>query len=520
MAAWLLGIFVLVLFAGLALIRLGWRGRRINRDPVCKDCGFNLHAFRLPDMHGVPPPALAPAAAESAAAPSPIPITVTCPECGGGLKRAKAIRIGERKRMPLVAMLGLFLSLAVMAPIVFVGVSLARGTSYAKHLPLGVLLILGSGDAGDIPDELQSRILAGSLTPDQLKRVAHRAMEVQGDWAGSWHSSWGDVFEAAASATSLPPDVRSRWAQQSMDFSAVPKPEINEGDPLPIRVRCTATRLGSGSTTQLSVFIESIQVDGRVYPYSNSIGGYREKQAYFQASGAGRGRNFTMVSNDLVCEVPGLKPGSHECVVRLALNANASSGSAAPGEVRYLSIPGRFTVRPAAEPITKALEPTDRQRQRARKFLAMDTAVFALQSYSTNGGGVLKPNAWNMQVSPDWQMQPETPLAMRIVLKDAGGNEVDLGFLVTRTHDEPTGRGSSVDIENRLPAGFRLVGPVTVIFRPDLATAKRRFDASDFYGEEVRFDGLPLKWSSEFFGKPYFATPEEAVEYKQSKAAK
>ncbi|MBY0112697.1 MAG: hypothetical protein K2Y21_07740 [Phycisphaerales bacterium] len=548
MAAWLLGVFVLVLLAGLALIRLGWRGRRVNRDPVCRDCGFNLRAFRLPEMHGVAEPLLTVAPATqseladvaethsltlgarqgsgalsgegSSSVAVALPITVTCPECGGGLKRAKAVRIGERKRMPLVVGLGILLAVSALSPITFVGSSLLRGTSLAKHLPIGVLLMLSTGDAREVADELQTRILAGGLATDQLQLIATRAVEIQGDWSGAWHPSWGDVYEAAAGVVALPPDIQSRWVRQSMNFSAAPKEAISEGDPLPIRVRCTAYRLGRRATTQLTVTIASIRVDGKEFPFTNSSTWYREKQAHFQAAGAGRGRNFTMASSDLVCEIPALRAGEYECVVKLALNASMSGGSAGPGDVRYLSVPGRFSVRPTSDSITKPLEPTDRQRQSVRKFFAMKEAVFALQSYSTDGSGVIKPNAWQMQIEPDWNSQPECALAMRVVLKEAGGNEIDLGFAMSRTYDEASGRGRSVEIETSLPAGVRLTGPVSVIFRPDLSTAKRGFDLDNFFGEEIRIDELPLKWSSEFFGKPYFATADEAIAHKQAKGLK
>lgn len=227
MAAWLLGAFVLVLLAGLALIRLGWRGRRINRDPVCRDCGFNLHAFRLPDMHAVP--ATQPADAHAtpsepseasashslalgapqsnetpiaaATSPAAIPITVTCPECGGGLKRAKAVRIGERKRMPLVAATGLLMAMLAVAPLGAAFIAVVTGSDLSKSLPTNVLLWHSRFATREVSRaiaiELESRLLAKKLDNTQAAMVVERALELQADWQMPWLDEWGAVIEAA-----------------------------------------------------------------------------------------------------------------------------------------------------------------------------------------------------------------------------------------------------------------------------------------------------------------------------------
>lgn len=68
----ILAALLAALIFGVALLLLGLRGRRMDRSPVCRDCGFDLAGI-LPDGK-------------------------TCPECGSGLNRAKAVRIGRRER--------------------------------------------------------------------------------------------------------------------------------------------------------------------------------------------------------------------------------------------------------------------------------------------------------------------------------------------------------------------------------------------------------------------------------------
>src|SRR5690606_29255311 len=99
-----------VLVAGIVLVFLGLRGRRIDDHPVCRWCWFDL----------------------SGCAPD----NVTCPECGAGLKREGAVRIGQRRRIYTAVVLG---SAAILAPTLafgFVAYALATATDINSFKPV------------------------------------------------------------------------------------------------------------------------------------------------------------------------------------------------------------------------------------------------------------------------------------------------------------------------------------------------------------------------------------------------
>src|SRR3954451_21021619 len=80
----------------LIAILLAFRGRRIDDHPICRKCGFDL--FGLP------------------------PTSHNCPECGRDLKRKRADRIGHRRRLKTLLLLGLTFFLASAGWLGFLGV--------------------------------------------------------------------------------------------------------------------------------------------------------------------------------------------------------------------------------------------------------------------------------------------------------------------------------------------------------------------------------------------------------------
>src|SRR5438045_2458300 len=87
---WLMGLIA----AGAGLIILGLHGKRLNDHPVCRQCRF--------DLSGCPEG------------------SVTCPECGAGLKRPGSTRIGQRRKRPVFLAVG---AAAVLFPASAIGVT-------------------------------------------------------------------------------------------------------------------------------------------------------------------------------------------------------------------------------------------------------------------------------------------------------------------------------------------------------------------------------------------------------------
>lgn len=557
MAAWLLGVFVLVLLLGLALIRLGWRGRRINRDPVCRDCGFNLHAFRLPDMHGVPAPALAPTA-ESTASPVPqptdsltlevrpadappidapidappssaaIPITVTCPECGGGLKRPKAVRIGERKRMPLVAALGV-LMLALAALPLTVGVFVAAsGQDYSKHLPVNVLLFQ-SRHAGRetnrlIALELERRLLAKALDPKQTDLVVERALELQADWSTPWIEEWGSAYEAAALANGVSSAQRQGWIANAAKLELVPRARLRRGEPLPVRpvLRESRTSASAGYYAQLS--LEKVSINGKPLSasgaWSRLLGrGGVERSVPIQISGSKNSRNVgpQMSQSISALIVPkDLAPGKHELRATLSINA-WDSGKGVSASTRELRC--EIEVVEDSTPSVKLIPASAELESGIAAALSVDEAVWRLSVAWTTVSGkrqrVPMSQPWYLDLDSSRSFQPDpipVPIQMKAFGVGADGVEHEIGTWSSEpwsVDDTQFGAGT-------LRRSFQMVSepiepPFTIVLRPDLEAAKATFTLTSIYDGEVRIPVKKVLYSDQSYRNSY-KTKQELLE--------
>src|SRR5690349_3923778 len=99
---------------GVLLLILGLRGKRLNDHPTCRDCGFDLENV--------------------------YPASITCPECGSGLRRPKAVRTGQRRRRPILIAAGLLLLLTPGFPIALAVFAAITGADVNQYKPLGLLL--------------------------------------------------------------------------------------------------------------------------------------------------------------------------------------------------------------------------------------------------------------------------------------------------------------------------------------------------------------------------------------------
>src|SRR2546427_12425775 len=78
----------LMMIGGLFALVYGIRGRRTDDHPICRRCGFDL--FGRPEG------------------------SEGCSECGADLHAATAMRIGHRRRRPMLALLGVLLILPML----------------------------------------------------------------------------------------------------------------------------------------------------------------------------------------------------------------------------------------------------------------------------------------------------------------------------------------------------------------------------------------------------------------------
>jgi hypothetical protein len=218
---WLIGAMAI----GFLFVILGWRGRRLNAHPVCRQCAFDLSG--CPDG------------------------TITCPECGAGLKRSGAIRIGQRRRMPLVMTLGGLLIAFPAAAIATTAAAMLTGTDLNTYKPIGILLWEArrsdAARSAAIATELLSRYTAKKIGEQQVKTVMTAALNYQGDISRPWATEWGDLIEAGISDSKLTEDEQARFRAQAAVLEWKIRPRVNKDDPIPVIGTVKETRIGSTS---------------------------------------------------------------------------------------------------------------------------------------------------------------------------------------------------------------------------------------------------------------------------------
>jgi hypothetical protein len=230
------------MITGLVLVFVGWRGRRINRNPCCRQCGF--------DLTGV------------------LPAGVTCPECGAGIKLAKYVRIGQRKRLYVLVAVGLPMVVLPLMPITVVFFATMTRSDLGKLKPLTLLLWearnLEPEDVKRAVGEIHDRQMKRLLTEGEYGRALATMTDAHRDASKPWAAGWNDVVIQAR--------LDGRMNEAAMDgFNAgaavmtwTCRSIVRAGAVLPLVGTLVERRLLPSVTIQSSHEIERIVVNGRV----------------------------------------------------------------------------------------------------------------------------------------------------------------------------------------------------------------------------------------------------------------
>lgn len=167
----------------LGLVLVVWgrvRGRRLDRHPVCRKCGYDLFGLAQPK-------------------PS------ACPECGADLARKRAIRIGNRRPIKRFMLPGLMLCGMGLGFGLTVGIPVAKAYNWYRPLPLW-MVIDAAEDAADPPraaggqDAILRRHWQGKFSAEQYQKLVQLALAKQADRSIPWDPFWGDFIEHARHA--------------------------------------------------------------------------------------------------------------------------------------------------------------------------------------------------------------------------------------------------------------------------------------------------------------------------------
>ncbi|MCA9311670.1 MAG: hypothetical protein KDA21_10725 [Phycisphaerales bacterium] len=174
--------------AGLVLIGVGWRSRRLDRHPVCAACRYDLHG--LPDR-----PKL-------------------CAECGSDLTLPRATRIGNRAHRPRLLTTGflLFISGGMLLLLTASGHLTTPTWWLRSQVARGV-----DAHDGHIAGQLVDRIDRGTLPPSSILPIIDTLLKRQGDQDAAWHDEYAALIERCWAAGLLTPQQTDTFFRQAIE---------------------------------------------------------------------------------------------------------------------------------------------------------------------------------------------------------------------------------------------------------------------------------------------------------------
>ena len=468
---WLLG----AMAVGAVLLVLGLRGVRLNDHPVCRQCRF--------DLSGCPEG------------------TVTCPECGSGLKRPGSTRIGQRRRVPVLTAVGaaaVLLPLATFAMTVF---AMITGSDVHKYLPTGVLLwearYADAQRSGAIAAELLGRYNAKKLDASAAARAVSCALDVQENSRIPWAGSWGDLIETANLDGKVSKEDLARYYAHAAVLEFHVRPRVRIGEAIPVVIKLKEARIGSGAALMSMAYLKDAKVDGRDahrkqggrFSFGNGIIGQ------FQLNGA-KSRWGAMMP-------------AGECAFLLSTPEGASPGTVPLNlgiGVQTISQPmTTFTwPQPAEVPTTHSHECTIQLVGEGQEPVE---TVHPAPDVKERMERLLTPSQvmiWNGGMSNQAMQQfnvgdPPVPGAFDVYWR-VGDSEWKMGSFSTGLSgggddDEPMinwgSAGEQRSVSHQAPP-FK-GSKVDIILRPSVEAALRTTDVSSIYGDEIVYKDVQVQ---------------------------
>jgi hypothetical protein len=186
---------------GLLLVIVGWFGRRIDRHPRCRSCRYDLSGTE---------------------------IAPTCPECGNDLERRRGIRVGRRKRHPIVVVLGLLLISCTAGG----GVARLGHIDWYEYKP--VWWLKNDLRAADTRSHraLWHRIRDGKMSQTDIETTVALAMKKHMNPDYPWTAELGELVEVAHDLGATTDLDHGLFLRQAFELAFVPTvidPQSSQG---------------------------------------------------------------------------------------------------------------------------------------------------------------------------------------------------------------------------------------------------------------------------------------------------
>lgn len=215
-----------LLGVGCVLIVAGIRGVRRGSAPHCAGCEFDLSGS---DLNGV------------------------CPECGIELYCKGAWRRGARRRMPLLAVLGLLLALPFGASLTYRLSSGANAAAMARYKPMWLLrsdiAMDGLGDRLVALGEVQRRIVDPSFTDwESVQGIVRDVLAIQADVSKRWDREMGDLVLAARAAGHVSDEDFARFIANGSEYTVRLPKYVRAGEMFEVQVDADWNRAARGTS--------------------------------------------------------------------------------------------------------------------------------------------------------------------------------------------------------------------------------------------------------------------------------
>jgi hypothetical protein len=233
-----------LLLAGALLVWRGWRGVRVNEHPVCRGCGFDLVGTLTPGSTA----------------------GKVCPECGVDLLARGAVQHGQRRRRPVVVLVGCVVLLLGSGVGTLLVAMVMGGFDWNTAKPTWLLVREAEwpGFQSDLVlRELMVRRASGTLSAEAYRGLAEHGLAVQADAAAPWTALWGDLILDARDRGDLPLDSAHAFFVNSMEVAVNMRARVRAGAQAPYKVEIKTTRGATGPDRfPLGVRIREVRLHG------------------------------------------------------------------------------------------------------------------------------------------------------------------------------------------------------------------------------------------------------------------
>lgn len=431
MVSGVISIIGMLAVAGIALLIWCFRGKRIDDHPVCRRCDF--------DLTGLPKE------------------STRCPECGSELSHTRAIRIGHRRKRPLIGLAGLILLAGPSATTSKFLYPILTDPNPDQYKPYWWLMAearhFGQAGQNASAKELLSRLKANLLTADQERQTADFVLERQADVQQSWNTLWGDFIQQARGGLSS-----AQWDRYVQNLVAdTPelqvRPCVARGDPFAARVVYSAARGGSGGAW-------TALVESRLFIDGNEV---RHASRLLNDSPDASDQQSLTVTADPLGQYEG---GRHTASAIVSIKSRETD---APAREIRLSKPFEL-LKPGTPSVTLRPDP-------AAALKVRDTIRIRNVQATKQGTLLMWIDSYSLPVN----------VAFSVIVRSDVDADISMGTFSRAAH----GGSFLISLAGKPPRSLR-ADHVQVLLLPSVAAAAQTVDLTEIWDGQIVYDDIPV----------------------------